>query len=169
VSTALRAILSLGSNLGDRAGTLEAAVDEIAALDGVDVLAVSGIVETPALTPYGVDADSPAYLNLAAQVETTLEPEALLAALNAIESRHGRTREVHWGDRTLDIDIVTMGGLEFLSESLTLPHPQARHRAFVIVPWAELEPQAQLPGVGPIADLPAAHEDVSRYRAEADS
>jgi 7,8-dihydro-6-hydroxymethylpterin-pyrophosphokinase len=76
---------------------------------------------------------------------------------------------VHWGDRTLDIDIVSMNGQQRQSERLTLPHPQAENRSFVLVPWLELDPDAELPGIGRIDRLPAAHEDVRRYRAEADS
>jgi 2-amino-4-hydroxy-6-hydroxymethyldihydropteridine diphosphokinase len=169
VTAAVPAILSLGSNLGDRLRTLVEATSEIGALDGVDLLAQSSTFETPALTPDGVDASAPAYLNLAVEVATRLAPETLLAELNRIEQEHGRTRDVHWGDRTLDIDIVTMGGLELATESLILPHPQARYRSFVLVPWLEIDPAAELPGVGPIGRLPAAHEVVARYRAEADS
>ena len=169
MSAPLRAILSLGSNLGDRAATLAAAVDDIAALEGVRVERVSGIVETAAIKPHGVDEAAPTYLNLVAEIATTLEPEVLLAALNRIELAHGRVREERWGDRTLDIDIVTMGGLRLQTDALTLPHPRAAERAFVLVPWLELDSEAQLPGVGAIWVLPAAHEVVSRYRAEADS
>ena len=169
MSTSRRAILSLGSNLGDRAGTLAAALDDLLALDGIRLVRVSGIVETAALKPDGVDAAAPAYLNQVAELVTTLEPEALLAALNRIELGHGRVREERWGDRTLDIDIVTMGGLQLQTDALTLPHPRAAERAFVLVPWLELDAEARLPGIGAIAELPAAHESVSRYRAEADS
>jgi 2-amino-4-hydroxy-6-hydroxymethyldihydropteridine diphosphokinase len=169
VSLPAPAILSLGSNLGDRAATLAAALDDIGALDGVELLAVSGIVETVALKPDGADATAPAYLNLVARIRTTLEPERLLADLNGIERAHGRTRDVRWGDRTLDIDIVAMGDLELQTQTLTLPHPQARYRGFVLVPWLEIEPAAELPGIGPIDRLPAAREVVARYRAEDDS
>lgn len=169
MSEPVPAILSLGSNLGDRARTLATAVDEIAALDGVDIVAVSSVVETVALKPDGADAAAPAYLNLVAAIATTLAPESLLAELNRIEHEHGRTREVRWGDRTLDIDIVALGGLELSTAKLTLPHPQAANRSFVLVPWLEIDPAAELPGVGPIDRLPAAHEVVRRYRAEADS
>jgi 2-amino-4-hydroxy-6-hydroxymethyldihydropteridine diphosphokinase len=169
VSEPVPAILSLGSNLGDRAGTLTAAVDEIGALDGVELITVSETVETVALKPDGADATAPAYLNLVAAIETTLAPELLLAEVNRIEHEHGRTRDVRWGDRTLDIDIVTMGGLELATQQLTLPHPQAGNRSFVLVPWLEIDASAELPGVGRIDRLPAAHEVVRRYRAEADS
>jgi 2-amino-4-hydroxy-6-hydroxymethyldihydropteridine diphosphokinase len=169
VSEPVRAVLSLGSNLGDRERILRAAVDDIGDLAAVDVVAVSSLVETPAIKPHGVDTAAPRYLNLVAEVSTTLSPGELLTALNRIEHRHGRVREVTWGDRTIDIDIVSMGELELSTESLTLPHPRALERGFVLVPWLEIDPKATLPGIGAIDRLPAAHEDVPRYRAEADS
>ena len=161
------AILSLGSNLGDRERNLRDAVADIAALPGVNLLGTSGLVETAALKPDGVDASAPAYLNAVAKVNTTLSPTELLARLNEIETRHGRVREVRWGDRTLDIDVVTYGDLVQDGPTLTLPHPRAAERSFVLVPWLELDPAAELPGVGRIDGLPAAAADVSRYPAEA--
>jgi 2-amino-4-hydroxy-6-hydroxymethyldihydropteridine diphosphokinase len=168
VSEAVRAILSLGSNLGDREATLADAVRDIEKLDQVELRGVSSLVETAAIKPDGVDASSPAYLNLVVEIATTLEPDALLTSLNLIELEHGRVREVRWGDRTLDVDIVTMGGLQLVTDALTLPHPRAAERAFVLVPWLELDPRAELPGIGAVDALPAAHESVSRYRAEAE-
>jgi 2-amino-4-hydroxy-6-hydroxymethyldihydropteridine diphosphokinase len=160
------AILSLGSNLGDREATLAAAIAEIAALADVEVVDRSSLYQTVALKPEGPDAAAPAYLNLVVKISTALEPEALLSALNGIEHAHGRTREVQWGDRTLDIDIVSMGELQLRTSPLTLPHPHAANRAFVLVPWLEIDHDATLPGIGPIDRLPAAHEDVPRYGAE---
>jgi 2-amino-4-hydroxy-6-hydroxymethyldihydropteridine diphosphokinase len=167
VSVGTIAILSLGSNLGDRELNLRAAVADIAALTGVTLLGTSGLVETAALKPTGVDSSAPAYLNAVAKVDTTLAPTELLARLNEIEAVHGRVREVRWSDRTLDIDIVTYGGLIVDGPKLTLPHPRAVERSFVLVPWLELDPEAELPGVGRIDGLPAAAADVSRYPAEA--
>jgi 2-amino-4-hydroxy-6-hydroxymethyldihydropteridine diphosphokinase len=167
VSGGTVAILSLGSNLGDRERSLRDAVADIAALDGVIVLGTSGLVETAAIKPTGVDATAPAYLNAVAKVLTTLSPTDLLARLNQVEANHGRVREVRWGDRTLDIDIVAYGDLIQDDPSLTLPHPRAAERSFVLVPWLELDPEAVLPGVGRIDGLPAAAANVSRYPAEA--
>jgi 2-amino-4-hydroxy-6-hydroxymethyldihydropteridine diphosphokinase len=147
------AVLSLGSNLGDRETTIRRAIHDIAALPDVVVVATSGLVETPALKPDGVDVDAPAYLNAAVAVRTALEPEALLAALNGIERDHGRVRDVRWGDRTLDIDIVAMGARRVSSETLTVPHPRAGDRAFVLAPWLEIEPDAVLPGRGRVDAL----------------
>lgn len=162
------AVLALGSNLGDRETTLREAVRDIGELDGVTVLRVSGIVETPAVKPEGVDEDAPAYLNAVIAVRSALAPQKLLVALNGIEKVHGRVREVRWGDRTLDIDIVTFGGQVLETDDLTLPHPRARDRAFVLAPWLDVEPDAVLPGAGRVDELLAATgETVARYPAEA--
>ncbi len=167
MTVSVPAVLSLGSNLGDREANLRSAVAAIAAIPGVVVDAVSGIVETAALKPSGVDDSAPAYLNAVVRVSTTLTPGQLLTALATIESDHGRVREVRWGDRTLDIDIVTYGELQQDDRELTLPHPRAAERSFVLVPWLEIEPDAALPGIGRVDGLPAASESVARYRAEA--
>lgn len=169
MTAALRAILSLGSNLGDRAGTLNDAIRSLRAVEGVDIVQVSSMVETAAVKPHGVDETAPAYLNLVLALDTTLSPRQLVAETSRIELDHGRVREEVWGDRTLDIDIVSMGDLTLATDLLTLPHPRAAERAFVLVPWLEIDPDATLPGIGAIGGLPAAHEDVPRYRAEADS
>lgn len=169
MSLPVPAVLSLGSNLGDRERTLADAVKQIRELEGVELGAVSGLVQTAAIKPDGVDELAPAYLNLVATVTTTLEPTELLAAVHRIEHANGRVREVRWGDRTLDIDIVSMGDLELSTEALTLPHPRAAERGFVLVPWLEIDPTAALPGIGAVDRLPAAHEDVPRYRRKGDS
>jgi 2-amino-4-hydroxy-6-hydroxymethyldihydropteridine diphosphokinase len=161
------AVLSLGSNLGDRERNLRDAVSDIAQLPGVTLDATSGLIETAAIKPSGVDESAPAYLNAVIRVTTSLAPNELLAALAAIEINHGRVREVRWGDRTLDIDIVTYGDEQRNDPGLTLPHPRAAERAFVLVPWLEVDRDAILPGIGRIDALPAASESVSRYPAEA--
>ena len=159
-----RAVLALGSNLGDREQTLRDATAALA--ERLTVVAASSIVETPALKPHGVDRDAPAYLNAVVIVETTLEPERLLTLVNGIEHAHGRVREEHWGDRTLDIDIIVMDGVTLATEKLAIPHPRAASRAFVLAPWAEIDPHAELPGHGPIAELLAGLDDtVQRYEA----
>ena len=134
------AVLSLGSNLGDREANLRAAVADIAALRAVWVDATSGLVETAAVKPAGVDESAPSYLNAIVRVTTDLSADELLAALGAIELAHGRVREVRWGDRTLDVDIITYGDTQREDPALTLPHPRAAERAFVLVPWLELDP-----------------------------
>ncbi|MET4584032.1 2-amino-4-hydroxy-6-hydroxymethyldihydropteridine diphosphokinase [Conyzicola nivalis] len=162
----LPAVLSLGSNLGDREATLRAAVAEIAALPQVTVVAASGLVETDAVKLDGVDTDAPAYLNAVVTVRTSLDPDELLSALGAIEQEHGRVRDERWGDRTLDIDIVDFGGLRVDTDRLTLPHPRAAERGFVLVPWLEIEPHAALLARGRVDQLPAATlDDVRPYPA----
>ena len=167
MTPATTAVLSLGGNLGDREQTIRDAVADIAALDGVEVDAASGLVETAAVKPTGVDLSAPAYLNAVVTVTTTLSAPELLAATGAIELRHGRVRDARWGDRTLDIDIVTFGDLQQDDLALTLPHPRAAERSFVLVPWLEIDPDAVLPGIGRVDGLSAASENVSRYPAEA--
>jgi 2-amino-4-hydroxy-6-hydroxymethyldihydropteridine diphosphokinase len=143
----LPVVIALGSNLGDREATLRAAVRELAATPGVTVLRTSSLVETPALKPEGVDEDAPAYLNAAVLIRTALEPRELLELLHGIERAHGRERLEHWGDRTLDLDIVSMGGFRVDEPDLVVPHPRAHERGFVLAPWLEIEPDAVLGGV----------------------
>ncbi len=147
------AVVALGANLGDRRATMLAAARELAETEGVEVTAISSVIETPALKPEGVDHDAPAYLNAVAMITTTLTPDALLAALNRIEAAHGRVRTERWGDRTLDLDIVDFAGTVSTSPHLTLPHPRAFERAFVLEPWLQVDPDAVLPGHGRVADL----------------
>ncbi|CAN5140597.1 2-amino-4-hydroxy-6-hydroxymethyldihydropteridinediphosphokinase [soil metagenome] len=155
----LPAVIALGSNLGDREENLRAAVHDIAALDGVSVTAVSGIVQSQAVKPTGTDAEAPAYLNAVMLVQSALHPEALLVELNRIEAEHGRVRVERWGDRTLDLDIIDFGGMERDSDDLSLPHPRAWERAFVIVPWLQVEAEASLRGHGRIDALAVADSD----------
>ena len=162
----LPAVIALGSNLGDREDNLRSAVRAIGALDGVTITAVSGIVQSHAVKPAGTDVAAPDYLNAVMLVQSAIHPEALLVELNRIEAEHGRVRVERWGDRTLDLDIISFGGLERDTEDLTLPHPAAWQRAFVIVPWRELEPDAEIRGHGRIDALDAARStDVWAYDA----
>ncbi|QYH35223.1 2-amino-4-hydroxy-6-hydroxymethyldihydropteridine diphosphokinase [Salinibacterium sp. M195] len=163
----LPVVLALGSNLGDRESTLRAAVHAINALDGVTVDAASSIVQTPALKLAGVDHSAPAYLNAVVLARSALEPHALLERLQHIEHEHGRVRDERWGDRTLDIDIVTFAHLLVDDELLTIPHPRAGERAFVLVPWLQLDPGAVVPGVGAAAErLSGIENDATEFEAE---
>ncbi|MEO8908249.1 MAG: 2-amino-4-hydroxy-6-hydroxymethyldihydropteridine diphosphokinase [Microbacteriaceae bacterium] len=163
------AVLALGSNLGDRAATLAGAVDDLDATAGIRVDARSALVETDAIKLSGVDSSAPRYLNAVVLVNTTLEPHALLAVVNAIEAAHGRVREERWGDRTLDIDIVDYDGRMLSDDRLTLPHPRAAERAFVLAPWLDVDADAQVPGIGRVADLLAQSTDAVRpYSAAPD-
>lgn len=148
-----RAVVALGANLGDRAGTIWQAVSELAAADGVLVTAMSGLHETVALTLGGPDPDRPAYLNAVALVQSERGPGELLRLLHRIETAHGRTREVRWGDRTLDLDLIDVDGMVLETPELTLPHPRAAQRDFVLAPWLEVDPEARLPGLGRVDRL----------------
>ena len=152
------AVIAIGSNLGDREATFAAAVRTLGDSEGIELTAISTPIETVALRPEGDDADAPAYLNGVVLVRTTLSPRALLSLLHEIELKHGRVRAERWGDRTLDLDIIDYAGLQSAADDLTLPHPRAHERAFVLRPWAEVAPEAVLPGHGRVADLLAALE-----------
>jgi 2-amino-4-hydroxy-6-hydroxymethyldihydropteridine diphosphokinase len=142
-------VIAVGSNLGDRLGHLQAAVDSLAATEGVRVTAVSPVYQTD---PVG-GPDQPDYFNAVLLADTTLAPAGVLAAAHAAEAARERTREVRWGPRTLDVDIISYGGLVSDDPVLTLPHPRAHERAFVLVPWHDVDPAAELPGHGPVAGL----------------
>jgi 2-amino-4-hydroxy-6-hydroxymethyldihydropteridine diphosphokinase len=154
-----RAVIAFGANLGDREATIAAATRELADTPEVEVVAVSPVYETPAMKDAGVDHDAPSYLNGVVIVETPLEAHALLEVLQGIEMRHGRVRGEHWGDRTLDLDLIDFGGEVRSDERLSLPHPRAWQRAFVLQPWLDVEPDAVLAGRGPIARLRTAARD----------
>jgi 2-amino-4-hydroxy-6-hydroxymethyldihydropteridine diphosphokinase len=150
-----RAVLSLGSNLGDRAGTLRTAIEALKD-DGV-LLARSTLYETP---PWG-PVEQPPYLNAIAVVRGPRDAAGWLARAHELEQAAGRTREVRFGPRTLDVDVITVtddDGRPVRSDdpALSLPHPRAHERAFVLVPWLTIEPTAVLPGHGSVADLVAA-------------
>jgi len=153
-----RAVLSIGSNVGDRLANLHAAVDVF----GPWLVAVSAVYETP---PWGPVAQEQ-YLNAVLLVE---DPAAAsrdwLARAHAAEQAAGRTRDVRWGPRTLDVDVVTVDGVTSDDPELTLPHPRATQRAFVLVPWLDVEPNAEVAGrpvAAWLAELPG--DEVSAVR-----
>ena len=159
-----RAVLSLGANLGDRAGALRTA---LAALQGDGLVARSTLYETP---PWG-PVEQPPYLNAVAVVSGPRDAAGWLARAHELEQAAGRTREVRFGPRTLDVDVITVlgdDGAPVLSDdpALTLPHPRAHERAFVLVPWLTLDPGAVVPGRGKVVDLVAAlpPEDVAAVK-----
>ena len=119
----VRAVIAMGSNLGDRGEHLKSAAAEIGAIEDVKLVAMSGVVESFAVTPSGVDASKPKYLNAVALVDTSLKPKELLVALQDVENRHGRVRVEKWGSRTLDLDIIDYGNQLKVGKTLTLPHP----------------------------------------------
>jgi 2-amino-4-hydroxy-6-hydroxymethyldihydropteridine diphosphokinase len=148
-----RAILALGGNLGDRKATIKSAIKHIKEIEGVTVIARSPLFESFAATEDGPDEKAPRYLNGVIEIETTLKPGVLLTKVREIETSHGRVRLERWGSRTLDIDIITYGSLIKDGKRLTLPHPRAYQRAFVVVPWAAMDPSAKLLGHGSVAEL----------------
>lgn len=152
-ATPVSAVIALGANLGRRAETLAAAVDELERLTLTSDVRVSEPIETVAVTLDGEDEDAPRYLNAVAVLRTRLAPAELLASLHRIEARHGRERRERWGDRTLDLDLITYGDEVIDRDDLVVPHPRAHEREFVLAPWAELDPDAEIPGRGRITDL----------------
>ncbi|WP_200941995.1 2-amino-4-hydroxy-6-hydroxymethyldihydropteridine diphosphokinase [Angustibacter sp. Root456] len=140
------AVVALGANLGEREAALRGALDALDVVDGVAVDAVSPVATT---RPVG-GSDQPDYLNAVALVRTGLAPDELLAVLNRVEAQFGRVRLERWGPRTLDLDLISYGvvqtGTEVVSDDprLTLPHPRAHERAFVLVPWSQVQPDALL-------------------------
>ena len=144
-----RAVLSIGSNVGDRLAHLRSAVAGL----GDAVVGVSPVYET---APWGgVEQDD--YLNAVVVVdEPGVDAVGWMERARALEVAAGRVRGVRWGPRTLDVDLVTVDGATSADPELTLPHPRAHERAFVLVPWADADPAAELPGHGRVRDLAAA-------------
>ncbi|HEY4529574.1 MAG TPA: 2-amino-4-hydroxy-6-hydroxymethyldihydropteridine diphosphokinase [Luteimonas sp.] len=152
MSAPVRACIGLGGNIGDVQAMLRSAFDAIAALPGTRLAARSRLYRTPA---WGVETQ-PDFINAAACVETTLGPQALLDALLGIERLHGRVRAAdgsRWGPRTLDLDLLLHGDAVIDTPGLVLPHPQLHLRAFVLVPLADVAPDAMVPGQGRVATL----------------
>ncbi|MEU8468830.1 2-amino-4-hydroxy-6-hydroxymethyldihydropteridine diphosphokinase [Streptomyces sp. NPDC029006] len=145
------AVVSIGSNLGNRLETLQGAVDALEDTPGVRVKAVSPVYETE---PWGVAPGSqPSYFNAVVVLKTTLPPDSLLERAHAVEEAFHRVRDERWGPRTLDVDIVAYADVTSDDPHLTLPHPRAHERAFVLAPWHDVDPQARLTGRGAVADL----------------
>ena len=144
-----RVVLAVGANLGDRLGTLQGCVEAIGRLPDTDVLAISPVYET---APVGGPAQ-PDFLNAVLIAATGLGPRDLLEAAHRIEAEFGRVRTERFGPRTLDIDIISYAGQVSSDPVLTLPHPRAHERAFVLVPWHDIDADATVPGRGPVRDL----------------
>lgn len=150
-------VLAIGSNLGAAQDTLRDAVADLAASPGIEVVDVSALART---APVG-GPEQPDFLNAVVIARTTLSPRDLLRATSEVERIHGRERTVHWGPRTLDVDIIVYGQVSAGTDDLELPHPRAHERAFVLQPWAQVRPDAVLPGLGggPVAQLAATAPD----------
>ncbi|MDR7555830.1 MAG: 2-amino-4-hydroxy-6-hydroxymethyldihydropteridine diphosphokinase [Armatimonadota bacterium] len=144
-----RAYLGLGSNLGDRLALLREAEARLRATPGIRVLARSAVYETEPVGP----VDQPWFLNQVLLVETTLDPHALLDAVQQVEAALGRTREARWGPRTIDIDILLYDREVVASPRLSLPHPELARRRFVLLPLADLDPTLRLPDGRSVTEL----------------
>lgn len=144
------AYIGLGSNLGGPAGQVRAALRDLAAIPQTQLQQVSPLYRSPPLGP----PDQPDYINAVAALETALAPEALLDALQALETRHGRVRDgQRWGPRTLDLDLLLYGEQQLATPRLTVPHPGLPQRAFVLYPLADIAPELQVPGSGSVQAL----------------
>ena len=146
----MRAVLSLGSNLGNSAEILSSAAEALNEVS--EIIALSSFYQT---RPVG-GPPQPDFLNAVVVIDTNLEPDELLMVAQAIEAAHGRERTVDtvkWGPRSLDIDLIKCDELIFNSSDLTIPHPRAHEREFVLRPWLEIDPTATLPGFGQISGL----------------
>ena len=158
-SASRRAYFGIGSNLGDRLAYLQLAVDELAAADGVEFVAVSPVYET---APVG-GPEQPDYLNAVVAVDTALSPHELLAAAQRLEAGEQRVRAEHWGPRTLDVDVLLVGDERVDEPDLVVPHPRMSERAFVLVPLADVAPD--LVGPATLEALPD-RDDVRAARVE---
>jgi 2-amino-4-hydroxy-6-hydroxymethyldihydropteridine diphosphokinase len=137
-----RAFLGIGSNLGDRLGALQAAVDRLASSDGIRVVASSRVYETD---PVG-GPEQPDFLNVVVEVDTDLTARELLIAGLGVERDLGRIRDVRWGPRTVDVDLLIYGRAVIDEPDLVVPHPRIHERSFALVPLLELEPDPVLAG-----------------------
>ena len=152
-----RCVVALGSNLGDREDIAYQAAADIAATEGFNLVAASSLHETQALGLDGPNPEAPRYLNQVLLVDSAWSAQKTLEHLLAIETLHGRSRDgVTYADRTLDLDLITYGSDIFATADLTLPHPRAHERRFVLEPWVEIDPEAEIPGHGRVSQLLAA-------------
>lgn len=145
-----QAVIAIGSNLGDRLNRLQGAVAALEDTPEVQVVSVSSVYETQ---PVGAPDGSEPFLNAVVLIDTTLTVHTLLDRAHAIEDAFGRERSVPGAPRTLDVDLIVVGDRIADDETLTLPHPRAHERGFVLVPWFEIDPEGEIPGKGFVADL----------------
>lgn len=146
-----RCVISLGSNLGDRFAKLQGAVHSLSDTPEVWLTAVSGVYETE---PVDAPVGSEPFLNAVVLFDTTLSAQTLLERAHAVEAAFGREQgELPNEPRTLDVDLIVVGERRADEPDLTLPHPRAHERTFVLLPWVEVEPDAEIPGVGLVSDL----------------
>lgn len=152
-----RCVVAIGSNLGDRLTNLQGAVDALADTPEVWLAAVSPVYETE---PVDAPTGSKEFLNAVVLVDTTLSARTLLDRALAIEDAYGRERGPEQNaPRTLDVDLILVGDRRADDDRLRLPHPKAHERAFVLAPWHDVDPDAEIPEVGTVADLLGKTED----------
>ncbi len=144
-------VLALGSNLGASQEILRRAIADLGRVDGLEVTGIAPLARTGAVG----GPEQPDFLNTVVLARCSLSPRALLGVCQGVEEAYGRVREERWGARTLDVDVICYGSVLAVADDLELPHPRAHSRAFVLEPWAQLDPAAVLPGLGggPVARL----------------
>lgn len=143
----MKAVIALGSNLGNRELNIDSAISELA-----KVMEITHLSTNHETDPVG-GPEQPKYLNAILIAESHLDPHELLIAMLEIENKLGRKREIHWGPRTIDLDLIVFGEEIIDSDVLVLPHPRAHERRFVLEPWLEIDPTAQIPGFGRIESI----------------
>jgi len=143
----MRAVIALGSNLGNRELNIDSAIAELA-----KIIEISHLSTNHETDPVG-GPEQPKYLNAILIAETQLDPHELLISMLEIENKLGRKREIHWGPRTIDLDLIVFGDEVVVSDVLVLPHPRAHERKFVLEPWLEIDPTAQIPGLGLVESI----------------
>jgi 2-amino-4-hydroxy-6-hydroxymethyldihydropteridine diphosphokinase len=143
----MRAVIALGSNLGNRELNIDSAIAELA-----KIIEISHLSTNHETDPVG-GPEQPKYLNAVLIAETQLDPHELLISMLEIENKLGRKREIHWGPRTIDLDLIVVGDEVVVSDVLVLPHPRAHERKFVLEPWLEIDPTAQIPGIGLVESI----------------
>ena len=158
-----RVVFSLGSNVGDREVNLQDGLDSLLEAPGIRPVAVSPVYQTAPVG--GPDQDD--YYNAVLVVDTDLPARTILERCLAVEEAYGRERTTRWGPRTLDIDVIVIGERRKDDPDFVLPHPRAHERAFVLAPWLAVDPDAEIPGRGPVRDL-LAEIDTSSVTALAD-
>ncbi|MFZ2262019.1 MAG: 2-amino-4-hydroxy-6-hydroxymethyldihydropteridine diphosphokinase [Luteococcus japonicus] len=158
-----KVVFSLGSNQGNSVDILQSAVTALADTPDLIPVDLSSVYVTK---PVGAVVDQPDFLNLVLVAETVIEPSILLERAHAIEAGLGRTRDIVGGPRTLDIDLVMYGHRTVDTDEMTLPHPRAHERAFALVPWLEIDPEAEIEGRGSVKDLLAGLDNSGVVRSD---
>lgn len=143
------AYIGLGSNLENPLQQIKTAINDLQSLADINIVSVSSLYQSPPMGP----ADQPDYINAVLVLETSLNPHQLLDALQSVEQLHGRVRKRHWGERTLDLDILLYDDQILDDERLKIPHPGMHERAFVLYPLAEIAPDIEIPGIGTLQKI----------------